>query len=123
MIFYLFDKYDVQKCKIVLLEKVNVNSKVELKQKEAMYIKNNKCVNKMMPNRTPKQYYQDNKEYINERNRKYNKNNREKLQEYSKQWSEENKELKKEINKRYREQYKEKLEPYPIFPIFQFFFP
>ena len=109
MVFDLFDKYDVQNCKIILLESVNVNSKDELKQKEANHIKTNKCVNKMMPNRTPKQYYQDNKEYLNNRNKLYQENNKDKLLEYSKQYRDENKEQKKETDKAYREANKEKI--------------
>lgn len=49
---------------IVLVEKVNCNSKEELHQKERFYIENNACVNKVRPNRTVKEYYNDNKENI-----------------------------------------------------------
>jgi hypothetical protein len=66
---------------IVLVEYFPCNSKIELKARERFYIENNDCVNKYVPNRTPKeyskQYYQDNKDkvrdYNKEHKKKYNK--------------------------------------------------
>ena len=56
----LFDKYGIDNCRIVLLESVNYcESKDELTAREAYYIKNNKCVNKNVPNRTKKEYYNE----------------------------------------------------------------
>jgi len=57
--FQLFDAYGVDNCNIVLIELVNCNSKDELLAREAYHIKNNKCVNKIVPLRTDKEYYQD----------------------------------------------------------------
>ena len=109
MVFDLFDKYDVKNCRIILLENVNVNSKDELKQKEAFHIKSNKCVNKMMPGRTTKQYYQDNKDYIANINKQYYEKNKEKMDKYHEEYRNklENKERKKETDKLYREENKE----------------
>ena len=55
----LFDKYGIDNCRIVLLESVKCESKDELTAREAYYIKNNKCVNKNVPNRTKKEYYNE----------------------------------------------------------------
>ena len=62
--FKVFDKYGVDNCKITLLETVNVNSKDELLSRESHYIKKLNCVNKYVPNRTLKEYYEENKDEI-----------------------------------------------------------
>ena len=71
----LFEKYGVENCKIILIENVNVNTKEELLQKEAFYIRSLECVNKQIPLRTKKEYKhiydivnkQKNSEYNTER--------------------------------------------------------
>jgi hypothetical protein len=45
---------------IVLLELVNCNSKMELHQRERHYVESLQCVNKYIPTRTLKEYYDDN---------------------------------------------------------------
>ncbi len=59
-VFEIFDKYGVSNCQIVLIENVNAESKDELLAREKHYIKSVKCVNKNIPGRTMKEYYQDN---------------------------------------------------------------
>ena len=61
--FTLFDKYGVNNCSIILLECVN-GTKYELHTREAYYIRTLKCVNKNIPNRTNKEYFENNKENI-----------------------------------------------------------
>ena len=113
MSFDIFAKYGVENCKIILLENVNALTKDELRAKEGNYIRNLNCVNKYIPDRTVsewgKQYYQNNKEHINNRNKLYHEKNKDKLSEYYKQYREENKEQKKETDKAYREKNKEKI--------------
>jgi hypothetical protein len=58
---------------IVLVEKYPCNDKIELKARERFYIENNECVNKNVPNRTQKEYYQDNKEKKKEQMKEYRK--------------------------------------------------
>ena len=77
--FILFDKYGFKNCKITLLENVNVETKNELLQREAFYIRNNKCVNKVVPLRTRKEYKIDTKEHIKEYSLQYYEKNKEKL--------------------------------------------
>jgi ribosome-interacting GTPase 1 len=92
--FDLFDKYGIDNCQIVLLELVNVESKNELHQREAHYIRTLKCVNKIIPDRTLKEYRGDNKE---------------KIALIKKAWEEANKEKRTLQKKEYREANKEKL--------------
>ena len=66
-VFEIFDKYCVSNCQIVLIETVNAESKDELLAREKHYIKSFKCVNKCIPGRTKKEYYQDNNDTIKEK--------------------------------------------------------
>jgi hypothetical protein len=67
--FDIFDKYGIDNIKIILIELVNANSKDELISKESEHIRNNKCINKVIPNRTKpeylQKYYQEKKDKIN----------------------------------------------------------
>ena len=54
---------------IYLVEDVNVDTVEQLRSVERKYIDNNECVNIQKPNRTCEEYYQDNKDKINERRR------------------------------------------------------
>jgi hypothetical protein len=101
--FDLFDKYGIENCKIVLLELVNVESKNELHQREAYFIRTLKCVNKYIPLRTDKQYREDNKEKI----KKYREDNKEKIALQKKEYREANKE---KIALKKKEAYKKKIE-------------
>jgi hypothetical protein len=57
---------------IILIEQYPCNSKQELHKKERFYIESIKCVNKYIPNRTIKEYYNDNREKIKEKmNKKF----------------------------------------------------
>jgi len=65
---------------IVLVERVNCNSKEELHQRERFYIENNACVNKIRPNRTMNEYYNDNKEDKLKYQKEYQLKNKDKIQ-------------------------------------------
>jgi hypothetical protein len=54
--FDLFDKYGFENCQIILLELVNATSKDELIAREAYFIRNFKCINKIIPDRTRSEY-------------------------------------------------------------------
>jgi len=54
----LFDKYGIDKCHIVLIEAFPCQSKDELLARESYFIRNNPCVNKMIPDRTKEEYRQ-----------------------------------------------------------------
>jgi hypothetical protein len=100
----LFEKYK-DKVKIELVENFSCNDKKELDIKEAYYIRNNNCINKVIPNRTDKEYYIEHKEQISEKNKEYRIEHKEYFKEYHKEYYIEHKEQKKE----YYIEHKEKL--------------
>ena len=118
--FILFDKYGLENCKIELVETYECKTKEELYQREAYYIKNNECVNKTIPGRTKKEYYEDNKDQIKEKNKEYQKeyyeSNKDQIKEKKKEYRDANKDQIKEQKKEYYEQnkeyYKEKKKEY-----------
>lgn len=63
--------------KIELIEKVECKDKEELTASEGYYIRTLNCVNKKIEGRTKKEWYQDNKEDIAQREKKYREANRE----------------------------------------------
>jgi hypothetical protein len=67
MCFDLFDKYGIENCQILLIENVHANSKDELVSREGYYIRNMKCLNKVIPDRSKTEY---NKEYTKDNNDK-----------------------------------------------------
>lgn len=95
---FLFQKYGIENCVIILLESVNATTKDELLAVEAKYIINNACVNKRIPLRTSKQYKADNVEKINQ----YRINNADVIQKQRKQYRIDNAEKIKETKKQYR---------------------
>ena len=108
--YKIFDKYGLDNCVITLIESVNVNTLDELKAREAHYIKTMKCVNKVIPLRTDKEYYEDNIEKIKEKAKDYYEDNKDKISEKYKKYYENNREsiLKhKEENKDCRKLYYE----------------
>ena len=71
--------FEYGKVKIILVENYPCNNKLELLQREKFYIVNNKCINKSIPTRTQKEYYQDNKQEIIRKNLEYRKKNKKKI--------------------------------------------
>jgi hypothetical protein len=70
-----YSSFEIMKCgevKIILLENINCNTKDELLKKEREHIESNKnnIINKNLPTRTRKQYYQDNIVSIKEKKNK-----------------------------------------------------
>lgn len=90
--FYLFEKYGLENVQICLIEKAPVETKDELFSRESYHIKNLKCLNKFIPNRTQQEYYQDNKSVIKARTKEYAEKNKERCKEYSKEYRNKNKE-------------------------------
>ena len=101
---------------IILVENYPCNSKEELDRKEAEYILNNDCCNKVIPLRTKKQYNQDNKEQLAEQKKQYYQDNREEFAEKHKKYYQDNREQLAEYKKQYyqdkREQIAEKMKKY-----------
>jgi len=106
-----------------IVEEVEYENKYELHNRERYYIENNECINKFIPNRTRKQwrednkekikqYYVDNKNDILERHKQYLKENKDKISKQTKEYYENNKERYKEYQKDYRENNKDKNKEY-----------
>jgi hypothetical protein len=108
----IFDKYGIENCTIVLLESFPCNSKDELKAREGEYIRNMECVNKVIPGRNKKEYYNDNKDLISENYKKYYYDKRNKILEIHKQYYMSNKEKILNCVKCYYENNKEKVLDY-----------
>jgi hypothetical protein len=86
---------------IVLLEEYPCETKDQLLSRERYYIENNDCVNKVIPSRTAKEYYQDNRDKIKE----YYQDNRDKIKKYYqdnrdkiKKYYQDNRDKRKEYN-------------------------
>lgn len=98
--FYIFEKYGIENCEIVLLEEFNCETRCELFAKEKEYILNNKCVNKFIPTRTEEEYKKYQAEYYKEH------------KEYRAEYRERNKDAILNYQAEYREQNKEKIKNY-----------
>jgi post-segregation antitoxin (ccd killing protein) len=90
-----------------VIEEIDYENKWELHNKERFYIENNDCINKYIPNRTQKEWREDNKEIIAEKNKEWREDNKEIIAEKNKEWREDNKETIKEYNKQYNQDNKE----------------
>ena len=87
--FDLFDEYGVDNCKIERIEHFPCNSKEELRQREGFHIKNTDCVNKYIPQRSSKQYYNDNYDFCREQRKLYGQLHKEEIKEYNqRRWQE-----------------------------------
>ncbi len=80
---------------IVLLEEFPCANKEQLHKRERYYIDTYNCVNKVLPTRTDKEYYEVNKEKIDKQIKKYQEANKEELKNYRKAYNEKNKDKKK----------------------------
>ena len=89
---------------IELLENYSCNNKEELCKREGELIREfkNNIVNKCIPLRTDKEYYEDNKDYINNRNKKYYEDNKDYINNRNKKYKEDNKEQIDIYQKNYR---------------------
>tara|TARA_R110000744_G_C19197623_1_gene544599 strand:- start:37 stop:552 length:516 start_codon:yes stop_codon:yes gene_type:complete len=103
----LFEKYD--DVRIELIESYPCNNKAELNKKEGEYIRENKCLNKNIPDRTQKEYYEVNKEKITEKIREYQLKNKEKRKEIDKKFYENNREKIVEQKREYYKKNREKV--------------
>jgi len=72
-------KFDDAYIELVILNPCN--SKSELDAVEGKYIREMDCINRRIEGRTKKQYYNDNKERLNEKHKQYNIDNKERLNE------------------------------------------
>lgn len=114
---YLNGKYDYvtsfeivkySSCKIILVENFPCKSRYELEVRERYYIEKYKCVNKIVPTRTCKEWKNDNKDILKEKRKQNYQENKEKIREEAKQYRLENKEKINKYNAQYYQENKEK---------------
>jgi hypothetical protein len=105
---------------ILLVEDYPCETEDQATAREAFYVQNNPCVNKYIPGRTHKEYYEINKEKIADYNKEYREINKEQIIEQKKIYYESYKERKRElyeknkedikkINKAYQDNHKEEI--------------
>ena len=94
---------------IILLESYPCDTKDQLTARESYYIQNNECVNKVIPDRTNKQYKQDHREKILEQHKEYYNKHKERLLEMNKEHYNDNKEKCIEYTKEYYDKNKAKI--------------
>jgi hypothetical protein len=105
MCFELFNKYGIENCQILLIENVHANSKDELVSREGYYIRNMKCLNKVIPDRSKTEYNKDNQDKI----KLYRKNNKDKTKLYNSEYRKNNQATLKENKHKYYVNNKEKI--------------
>ena len=94
---------------IILIENVNCNCKEELFKRERFYIESMSCVNRHVPTRTFAEYYEANKEHIQEWNKQYREANKQEISEQRKDYYEANKDKILELRKDYYEENKQEI--------------
>lgn len=67
-LFGMFDDFNIENCKIELIEYCACNSKEELLKREGYHIQNINCINKSVAGRTNKEYKQQNWDKLNKPN-------------------------------------------------------
>ena len=89
--FLIFEEYELDNCYIELLEAKECRSKDELIQLEGKFIRELNCVNKRVEGRTKQEYYQDNKDSIQQYKKGHYTDNKDKIIEKVKEYYESNK--------------------------------
>jgi hypothetical protein len=82
---------DCEDYKIELLEEYACNNKQQLEKKESEYIRNNDCINKIIPDRTRKEYYNDNIDRLKEQFKQYRIDNIENIRARENKYYQDNK--------------------------------
>ena len=96
-VFALFDMFDLENCKIELVEDFPCDNKEQLLKREGEHIKREDCVNKMVAGRSKNEWYVDNRDHVKAMVKRY---------------SEANKDWKKAKDKAYYEQHIDQLKAY-----------
>jgi hypothetical protein len=109
MAFDIFDEFGVDACSIELVEDYPCSSKRDLEERERHWIQTLECVNKVVPTRTDKEYYQDNRDARLESTKQYRDSHKDELQKYQKEYRDSHKEYIAEKNKEWRDANREEL--------------
>lgn len=97
--FNLFDRFGVEKCKIILLEEYSCENKIQLIKKEREWFDKIECCNQLKPYRSLEEKEDYHKEYV--------KQHKEEASIYNKNYREQNKERLIKKEKIYREKNRE----------------
>ena len=97
---------------IILVEDYPCERKEQLLARERYYIDNFNCVNKTLPLRTQKEYYNSNKAIVLQNVKNYTRENIDKVKAYKKEHYEANKEKKKEYDRNYRQENQQRIKEY-----------
>jgi len=109
MCYELFEKYGLENCKIYLVELYPCKSKEELESKEGYYIRNYNCINKVIPDRTRKEWCINNKDKLREYHKKYKIANKERIDKICKEYYNDNKVKIVEYKKVYYQSHKDSI--------------
>jgi len=88
---------------ITLLELCPCHSRDELNARERYWVETMKCVNKIIPGRTQKEYRKDHKELLAELNKNWTQENQDRIKQYRRDHKEEHNEQSKSYYYRNRE--------------------
>ena len=81
-VFKLFDKYGLNNCRIELEETFPCHNIDQLLAREGEYVRNTDyCINKQINGRTFKEWYEDNKEQLQEKQKQYYNEHKKVLEE------------------------------------------
>ena len=93
-----------------VLEQLNCNNKTELHTRERYHIElHDNILNRVIPTRSSKEYYQDNKDILFKKQKAYNEKNKEEINKQRKNFYNNNKDILLKKSKIYREENKEKI--------------
>ena len=117
-LFDIFDEFNHSNCKIELVELYPCQSREELRKREGYHIQNNECVNKRVAGRSGKEYREQNREAIHEKQkeyynkhiekiRMYRKGRADEMSNYNKEYRKQNLEALKEYQAKYRNEHKD----------------
>ena len=84
----------------------------DLRERERWYILNKPCVNKLVPNRTRDEYYQDNKDELQKLARQYYQDHKDERNEYMREYHQNHKDERKEYGSKYRQEHKQYFKEY-----------
>jgi hypothetical protein len=99
----VYDVLEGDNYEMTLVEICECENKYELLKRERHHIENNECVNKIVPSRTPGQYYEDHKTDIKIKRKQWLEENKERVKLNQKEYKQKNKET---INEQSRLKYK-----------------
>lgn len=130
-VFYLFDKYGVENCKMILIKEYEVLDRKHLEVYETLWIKKLKAINEREPSsgllkkqyrmqweennrdkrrQTKKEYYKENKDIVTEKNKKYREENQQKEKQRKKIYRQNNMDKIKKKNANYYQSNKDLIE-------------